>query len=496
MAHGGTGWISKRGIRMKPEKEKPMGKWKLFFTMGKIGCIGFGGGNALIPVMQKELVEQEKIVSAENFDEDVVVASITPGALPVEIAGGVGSRLHGWQGMLLGSIGMAFPGVLLTVLFLAGMSGMSEPVARQIGFLTVGISAYIICLLMDYVITTLRRASGISGMAQVWLVIGVVFLLTCGKTLYRLFAVEGVPMFAIATVHVFAVAFFLIFFLHGTRTACRLAVAAILSILYVLCVGKGSVLPHVVFQAVGGCMFLLSLRSLTKSIFRGNSLRAMSLTDTRRELAALMGSVILFTIPAVIISGQALPYIGSGILSSLMSFGGGDAYLTVADGLFVETMLVTEDEFYGTIVPLVNLLPGSILCKTLTGIGYYIGYDATRSLPCAVCIAWAGFMASIAASCGVFALVRCLYRHFQRLEIFHVVRQVIRPIVSGLLITVALALVYQARKMGVAEGLGWMPVGLVLILSLLNSWFYFVRNMSNLKILLVSIGIAMLVCNI
>ena len=81
-------------------------------------------------------------------------------------------------------------------------------------------------------------------------------------------------------------------------------------------------------------------------------------------------------------------------------------------------------------------------------------------------------------------------------RIFHVVRQVIRPIVSGLLITVALALVYQARKMGLVEGLGWMPVGLVLILSILNSWLYFVRNMSNLKILTVSIGAAMLVCNI
>ena len=481
---------------MKPEKETIMGKRKLFYTMGKIGCIGFGGGNALIPVMQQELVEQEKVVSVEDFDEDVVVASITPGALPVEIAGGVGSRLHGWWGMLLGSIGMAFPGVLLTVLFLAGMSGMSEPVARQIGFLTVGISAYIICLLMDYVVTTLRRASGTSGMAQVWLVLGVVFLLTCGKTLYRLFGVEGTPMFAIATVHVFAVAFFLIFFLYGTRTAWQMAVAAILSILYILCAGKSAVFPPFVFHIVGGCMLVLSLRALTKSMFRGNSFQALPLADTRKELAALFGSVLLFAIPAVSISWQAMPYIGSGILSSLMSFGGGDAYLTVADGLFVETMLVTEDEFYGTIVPLVNLLPGSILCKTLTGIGYYIGYNATRSLLCAVCIAWAGFMASIAASCGVFSLVRCLYRHFQQLEIFHVVRQVIRPIVSGLLITVSLALVYQTRKMGIAEGLGWMPVFLLLVLSLLNSWFYFARNMSNLKILSASIGIAMLVCNI
>ena len=85
--------------------------------MLRIGCIGFGGGNALIPIMQKALVETSKVVTAEEFNEDVVVSSITPGALPVEIAGGIGSRLYGRLGMFLGALGMALPGICL-VLFL------------------------------------------------------------------------------------------------------------------------------------------------------------------------------------------------------------------------------------------------------------------------------------------------------------------------------------------------------------------------------------------
>ncbi|MBR3458423.1 MAG: chromate transporter [Selenomonadaceae bacterium] len=192
--------------------DKTLGKFKLFRIMTKIGCIGFGGGNALIPVMQKELVEETKAVKPDDFDEDVVVASITPGALPVEIAGGVGSRIFGWRGMLLGSVGMALPGVFLTLVFLSCLSGLDKDIARQINFLTVGISAYIVCLLMDYVASTLRRAKTASGMAQMWLVIGIVFLLTCGKTLYRLMEISSPPMFGLATIHVFAVAFFLIFY--------------------------------------------------------------------------------------------------------------------------------------------------------------------------------------------------------------------------------------------------------------------------------------------
>ena len=85
-----------------------LSRWRFLRTMIWIGCIGFGGGNALIPVMQKELVDETKAITAEEFDEDVMVASITPGALPVEIASGIGSRLHGVLGMFLGVPVVAF----------------------------------------------------------------------------------------------------------------------------------------------------------------------------------------------------------------------------------------------------------------------------------------------------------------------------------------------------------------------------------------------------
>lgn len=180
-----------------------MTRLKLFRVMTKIGCLAFGGGNALIPIMQKELMEENKAINADDFDEDVVVASITPGALPIEIAGGVGSRRHGWQGMLIGSVGMALPGVLLTLVFLPWLSGLSPAVARQINFLTVGISVYIICLLMDYVVQTLSHAKNTAGIIQIWLVIGIVFLLTCGKTLYKFWGMTSPHMFGLATIHVF-----------------------------------------------------------------------------------------------------------------------------------------------------------------------------------------------------------------------------------------------------------------------------------------------------
>ena len=54
----------------------------LMQAMLRVGVIGFGGGNALIPVMEKEFVTKKLYVTKEEYDEAVLAASITPGALP------------------------------------------------------------------------------------------------------------------------------------------------------------------------------------------------------------------------------------------------------------------------------------------------------------------------------------------------------------------------------------------------------------------------------
>ena len=482
---------------MMLRREKKISRCQFWGIMLRIGCIGFGGGNALIPIMQKELVETSKVVTAEEFNEDVVVSSITPGALPVEIAGGIGSRLYGRLGMFLGSLGMALPGVCLVLFLLSTHSVLDKGMALQISFLMLGVSAYILCLLLDYIVTTVRQLPGTVASVQAWLVIGIVFLLTCGKSLYRFWGVDTPPMFAIATVHVFVGAFFLIFFLHRRMTFWRLAVATILSLLYILSVGRWSSISFLECSLIVGMLVLvLSMQGLAHSISRGISCGRVDFSAAKGELSSLAAGLLVCTIPAVLVSEVTPLYIFTGLVSSVVSFGGGDAYLTVADGLFVETVMITEDEFYGVIVPIVNLLPGSILCKTLTGIGYFIGYTASETVIGALLVATAGFAASIAASCGVFSIVRCFYREFLQLEFFRILRLVIRPIVSGLLLTVALNLVYQGRKFGIANEIGWTPIFLVLGLTSLNCWLYFTRNISNLKILCFSVGIAMVFCNL
>ena len=154
--------ISERRQKVKTTVSDESIKMRKFIsmtmTMLKIGFIGFGGGSALIPVIEDEVVEKDKIVSEEEFNDDVMIASITPGALPVEVATGIGRQASGLKGMAAAATAMALPGALLTVLLQAVISSAGSVVKSQINYLSIGISAFIILTLLAYSLGTVCQA--------------------------------------------------------------------------------------------------------------------------------------------------------------------------------------------------------------------------------------------------------------------------------------------------------------------------------------------------
>ncbi len=87
--------------------------------MLKVGAIGFGGGSALIPVMERELVTPHGGLDQHTFVQDTVIANITPGALPVKLAALSGIQLGGPVLAVFSGLAVALPGAALTVSLLA-----------------------------------------------------------------------------------------------------------------------------------------------------------------------------------------------------------------------------------------------------------------------------------------------------------------------------------------------------------------------------------------
>ena len=157
--------------------------------------------------------------------------------------------------------------------------------------------------------------------------------------------------------------------------------------------------------------------------------------------------------------------------------------------------IVNEGIFYGHIIPIVNLLPGSILCKTVSCIGYIVGYSVSGSVICGYIVAAAGFLCSLLASCGIFMITRFLYRGFGEFKVFGIIKKWIRPIVSGLMLTVILSLAAQARNVGKVEDMGEAKVGVFIAIYAINMAMVYKFKFKNLTRLVASFVIAVFMCN-
>lgn len=86
---------------------------ELFWACVKIGCLAFGGGNAAIPLLEAEAVP--RWMSSQEFGELVGLNFAFPGVSILKLAGMVGLRAAGTPGLLVAVIGLAAPGLVLTI---------------------------------------------------------------------------------------------------------------------------------------------------------------------------------------------------------------------------------------------------------------------------------------------------------------------------------------------------------------------------------------------
>ena len=86
---------------------------EIFLTFLRIGAFTFGGGYAMIPLIQKETVEKHGWISDKDILEIVAIAEYTPGPIAVNSATFVGYRVCGFTGALCATLGVVLPSFLV-----------------------------------------------------------------------------------------------------------------------------------------------------------------------------------------------------------------------------------------------------------------------------------------------------------------------------------------------------------------------------------------------
>ncbi len=86
---------------------------QLFWTFFKIGLFTFGGGYAMIAVIQREVVERKKWIEQEDFLDLIAIAESTPGPLAINSATYVGYKKSGVLGSTFATIGVVLPSFII-----------------------------------------------------------------------------------------------------------------------------------------------------------------------------------------------------------------------------------------------------------------------------------------------------------------------------------------------------------------------------------------------
>jgi chromate transporter len=430
---------------------------ELIFSFLKIGTIGFGGGSALIPIVDKELVQDRKAMSDSDYLKHTVIANITPGALPVKLGATCGYQLNGVGGALAGAYSVAFPGILFTVAFMALFSILGEGAINYFNYASVGITAFIIFLLISYVMKTVRVGEKRLNYA----ICLAAFALTGGKEVREILSqllnidikLFGTPLFDISTIDLIIIAFFVILTLEKLKSPAELYIVLGISLLYAFAVGKTGRLMGLAgykpFLVIGMVISVALLFVLRPKKNRDKSNIAISKSNIAAITLFLIIPIILSALVYFVFftssEGNIFGFMSNVASSTVTSFGGGEAYVSVADGMFVQGGLIEPDKFYTRLVPVANSLPGPILVKIVAGMGYLFG-ERIAGVEAGLALAACSSLLAIGACSAVAVLVMSLYDSVRQWEFIKNLKKYILQVICGMLLSTSCAMLYESMK--------------------------------------------------
>lgn len=129
---------------------------ELFLSFARVGVLTFGGGYAMLPMLQKEVVEKHRWTTEEELMDYFAVGQCVPGVIAVNSATFVGSKIKGFAGAIAASLGVVFPSLLIIIAIAAFIQSFSELEIVQNAF--AGIRVAVCVLIFSSVIKLFKKA--------------------------------------------------------------------------------------------------------------------------------------------------------------------------------------------------------------------------------------------------------------------------------------------------------------------------------------------------
>ena len=147
--------------------------WELFYTFAKVGVMTFGGGYAMLPILQREVVENKGWATEEELADWFAIGQCTPGVIAVNTATFIGYKLYGNLGGIVATLGVVFPSLVIITTIAGVLTNFADIPAVKHAFAGVRVC---VCVLIFNAVVKLWKGAIKDKAALVLFV--VIFLLS------------------------------------------------------------------------------------------------------------------------------------------------------------------------------------------------------------------------------------------------------------------------------------------------------------------------------
>lgn len=150
--------------------------FKMFLTFARIGGFTFGGGYAMLPMLQREVVEKYKWATSDELLDYYAIGQCTPGVIAVNTATFIGYKLKGIPGAIFATLGVVTPSMIIIGLIAAFISNFRDLEVVQWAFS--GIRAAVVALILSAVIKIGKKSIVDIFTALIFVIVAVLSFVT------------------------------------------------------------------------------------------------------------------------------------------------------------------------------------------------------------------------------------------------------------------------------------------------------------------------------